>query len=434
MLLFTFGVAFISGMIFGLAPALRSTRVSFASSLKEPVHNSRGHVGRFQPGRLLLTLQTALSVVLVAAAGLFAGSLYRLLTVNYGFNPDGVTIISVDTEKRPENGAALAALYSRVLERANGLPDVKAASLLWHVPLTFPGWSEGLRVPGKAELSEAERSTSINWIGPRFFDAIETRLVAGREFNESDTAAAEKVGILSELAAQRFFPGENPIDQHILMRSDAIRIVGVVEGIKYMSLRAAEPPELYIPYTQRVSEKPAFDFIIKTRPGAAPPNQAFRAMLHEVAPDVPIGTTYTMGQQVDSSIGLERLMGSLSIFFGILALLLTSIGLYGILAYTVTRRTSEIGIRMALGARPTNVIWLMLRGVIGYVLGGVVIGTMAALAASRVVASLVYGVRPNDPGNLAAAVIALLFVAAFAALLPSLRASRIDPAVSLRQD
>ncbi len=157
-------------------------------------------------------------------------------------------------------------------------------------------------------------------------------------------------------------------------------------------------------------------------------------MLHELAPDVPLGMTYTMEQQVDSSVGQERLMASLSIFFGTLALLLTSIGLYGILAYTVTRRTGEIGIRMALGAGRMQVIWLVLGGAMSYVLVGIVIGAVTVLATSRVAASLLYGIRPNDPGNLVTAIIALLFVAALAALFPSLRASRVDPAVSLREE
>jgi predicted permease len=434
--LFTLGVAFISGLVFGLTPALRSTRMGIASSLKESAHNLRGREGRFQSGRLILTIQTALSVLLVAAAGLFAGSLFRLLTLNYGFNPDNVSLIEVDTDKRPEKGAPLTALYARILERANGLPGVKAASLSWFVPLSGGGWEETLHVPGKPDLPQRESATVINLIGPRFFDVLETRLLSGRQFNAGDTAAAEKVGILSELAAQRFFPRENPIGQHILLLGKPIRIIGLAENMKHLSLRGKDSLELYLPYTQKADELPSLSatFLIKTQPRAPSPNSSFRAMLHDLAPDVPIGMTYTMEQQVDSSVGRERLMASLSIFFGCLALLLTSIGLYGILAYTVTRRTGEIGIRMALGARRSNVIWLVLRGAVGYVLGGILIGAITVLAASRVVASLLYGVRPNDPGNLAAAIVALLFVTALAALLPSLRASRVDPAISLRQE
>jgi predicted permease len=434
MVLFTFGVALTSGILFGLTPALRATRVDIAFSLKESAHNLRGDHGRFQSGRLLLTFQTALSVLLVAAAGLFAGSLFRLLTVNYGFNPENVWVLEVDTDKRPDKGPSLVALYARILERANGLPGVKSASLLQFVPLSRDSWDETVRVPGKADLPESESDTFINEIGSRFFDVMGTHLLSGRQFNEGDNAAAEKVGILSQLAAQRFFPGERPIDQHILLEGKPIRIVGVAENIKYLSLRDEEQPELYVPYTQSISGLSSLTFMIKTYPGAPSPNTAFRAMLHELAPDVPTGMTYTMDQQVDSSVGQERLMASLSIFFGSLALLLTSIGLYGILAYTVTRRTGEIGIRMALGARRRNVIWLVLQGVISYVSGGIIIGALAVLAGSRVVASLLYGIQPADPGNLVAAIVAFLIIAVCAAFLPSLRASRVDPAISLRQE
>ena len=206
--LFTLAVALISGILFGLIPALRSTRIGIANSLKEAAHHLQGSEGRLQSGRLILTVQTALSVLLVAAAGLFAGSLFRLLTLNYGFNPDDVSLISVDTDKRPEKGPALLALYTRILERANRLPGVKAASLAWSVPLSGGGWEETLHVPGKADLQRNESLTLINLIGPRFFDALETRLLSGRQFNEGDTTPAEKVGILSKLAADRFFPGE----------------------------------------------------------------------------------------------------------------------------------------------------------------------------------------------------------------------------------
>ena len=434
MVLFTFGVALLSGILFGLAPALRSTRMDISSSLKESAHSLRGHERRFQSGRLLLAFQTALSVLLVAAAGLFAGSLFRLLTVNYGFNPNNVSLIEVDTGKRPEKGPALAALYSRMLERANALPGVKAASLLWFVPLSGGGWDESLHVPGKADLPESESDTQINVVGPRFFDVMSTRLLSGRQFNEHDTAASERVGVISRTTAQRFFRGQNPVGQHVLLEGKLIRVIGVAEDVKYMSLRDRDKPGLYIPYTQKPGEMPSFTFILKMQPDAPSPNRAFRAMLRDIAPDVPLGRTYTMDQEVGSSVAREHLMASLSIFFGVLALVLTSIGLYGILAYNVSRRTGEIGIRMALGARRHNVIWLVLQGAMSYVLIGIIAGAIAVLAAARVVAGLLYGIQPDDPGNLAAAIIALLAVASIAALFPSLRACRVDPAVSLRQE
>jgi predicted permease len=248
--LFTFAAAVITGILFGLTPALRSTGVDIISSLKESAHNLRGSERRFQSGHLLLTFQTALSVLLVAAAGLFGGTLFHLLTQDYGFNPENVSLISVDTDKLPGKASSVAALYGRILERANGLPGVKAASLMWYVPLSFPGWTEGLHVPEKPDLPERDNVTFLNWVGPRFFDAMGTRLLSGREFNEGDGATAESVGIISQLAAQRFFPGENPIGRHVLVHGNMIRIVGVAQNMKYQSLRETDAPELYLPYTQ----------------------------------------------------------------------------------------------------------------------------------------------------------------------------------------
>lgn len=433
MVLFTFGVAFMSGIVFGLIPALRSTQVDIAASLKQAAHNLRGNQRSLRSGRILLTLQTALSVLLVAAAGLFAESFFRLLTLNYGFDPENVSLISIDTGKRPEKGHALAALHTRILERVNGLPGVKAASLLSYVPLSGGGWSETVRVPGKADLPRNESITALNAIGPRFFDAMGTRLFSGRQFHDSDTAAAEKVGILSQSAAQRFFPRERPIGKHVLLMGKPIRVVGIAENIKYQSLRDKETPQLHLPYTQ-VEELFSLTFLIKMHPGAPSPNPAFRSVLHGIFPDIPIAMTYTMEQQVDSSVGRERLMASLSVFFGTLALLLTSIGLYGILTYNVTQRTGEIGIRMALGANRSQVVWLVLRGAMGYVLAGMIIGAIAVQAGSKMVAGLLYGIQPNDRGNLLAALIILLGVTISAALLPSLRASRVVPASAFRQE
>jgi predicted permease len=327
------------------------------------------------------------------------------------------------------------------LERANSLPGVKAASLTWHVPLTFPGGGGSIHIPGRPDLPRNESDTFINWVGPRFFDVIGTRLLSGREFNEADGPTAESVGILSQIAAQRFFHGENPIGQHVALQGNLIRIVGVAQNMKYQSLREDYAPELYLPYTQYAGHSPvtssglpSLTFILKMNPGAPSPSPVFRALLHKLAPDVPLGTTYTMEEQVENSVGRERLMASLSIFFGILGLLLTSIGLYGILAYTVTRRTGEIGIRMALGAGRGQVVWLVLRDILNYVLAGIAVGVVAVLAGARVVSSLLYGMQPNDPGNLVTAITILLFVTVLAAFLPSVRASRVDPAIALRQE
>lgn len=433
-IVFTFVIAAGSGLLFGLAPALRATRTGIGAALKERAHNLRSGEGRLGIGRITLMLQATLSVLLVAVAGLFAGSLFHLLTLNPGFNPKNLVLIGIDTDKRQDSSIVLGNLYGRLLERVNALPGVRTASLLWATPLTDSGWDEFVSVPGRTVISKQQSDTCINLIGPRFFDTMEIPLLAGRQFTETDTAASEKVGILNELAARRFFPGVNPIGKHIELENTAIRIIGIAGNIKYFNLRDPAPPELYLPYTQKTGKTWSLTFVIKTRSGIASIYPAFRSVLREIAPDVPTGTIETMQEQVDESLARERLMATLSVFFGILALLLTSIGLYGILAYGVVRRTAEIGVRMALGARGHDVIWLVLRETIGLVAIGTAFGVIAVLTTSRVIASLLYGIRPNDPGNLALAVLVLISVAAIAAYLPARRASRLDPMLALREE
>lgn len=431
--LFTLTIAIGSGILFGFAPALRATRTGTASALKEGAHQLRGGERRVGIGQLILPLQAALSVLLVAAAGLFAGSLYHLLTLNFGFDPRDVTLIAINTDRLQTKDAAKLSMYRTLLERVNTMPGVQAASLLWFTPLSGAGWDDLLSIPGKNDVSEQDRDTYINPVGTRYFEVMKIPLLAGRPFEDQDTAASEKVGIINVLAAQRFFPNHNAIGSHVVLEQKVIRIVGVAGNVKYLNLRNVDPPEMYIPYTQQTGI-PSLTFAIKTGSNAQAIYPEFRAALRQIAPGVPIELTKTMQEQVNESVGSERLMASLSIFFGTLALLLTSIGLYGTLAYTVTRRTGEIGIRMALGARGREVVWLVLRGTIGLVGLGTAVGIAAVIAASRLVRSLLYGVQPNDPGNLILAVCTLFLVAALAAYIPARRASHLDPTVALREE
>jgi len=379
-------------------------------------------------------LQAALSVLLVAAAGLFAGSLFHLLHLHPGFHPTDVQIIGLDTNKRPEKNTALAALYTRMLERVQSLPEVQSATLNWLSPLNGGGWDENVEIPGRSDLTEQQRDTFLNLVGSSFFDVMQIPLLAGRFFNASDTPASEKVGVINQLAAERFFPGKNPVGEHLILDKTPIRIVGIVGNIKYLNLRDPDPPEMYFPYVQKTDGTPSLTFLVKTKPNASSFYRDFRTALHEIAPDVPIGTPKSMQQQLEESVARERLMATLSLFFGGLALLLTCVGLYGALAYDVTRRTGEIGIRMALGARMADVMWLVLRESTMLITVGIGFGVAAALALSKLVASLLYGIEPNDPTNLFTAVVALLAVALIAASIPALRAARLDPTVSLRSE
>jgi predicted permease len=325
-------------------------------------------------------------------------------------------------------------LYSRLLQRVQALPGVTAASVIWFTPLSNGGWNDGVEIPGRTDLSEAQRLTYMNLIGPRFFEVMKTPLLAGREFSQADGVSAGKVGIINDIAARLFFPGGNALGAYLKTEGSSIRIVGVVGNAKYENLREPEPPTLYFPFTQNTAFLPSLNVLIRTSAGVAASYAAFRSVLHGIAPDVPVGAVRSMQEQLDDSLGSERLMASLSVFFGVLALLLSAIGLYGILAYAGARRAGEIGVRMALGAKRSSVVLLVVREAVSQVAIGIAIGVIAVLATSRLVASLLYGIQPNDPGNLLLAVASFLLIAAAAAYLPARRASRLDPLQALREE
>ncbi len=422
------------GLLFGLGPAFRATRVGISASLKERPHHLRLAESRVGIGRVILAVQAALSVLLVAGAGLFAGSLFRLLTLNPGFNPKDVALIGIDTDRLTRHGPTLRNLYTRLLEQTVHLPGVQSASLIWFPPFSDSGWDDFLDIPGGSNIPQDQRDTFMNLAGPHLFDVLQIPIIAGRQFTAADTATSEKVGILNELAARKLFPSRNPIDEHVVLEKQLIRIVGVVGNTKYLNMRAPDPLALYLPYTQKSDDLPSLTFVIKVRPGARSIYPEFRSLLHQVAPAVPLGKMQMLEEHLDDSLGSERLMASLSIFFAVLALLLTSIGLYGVLAYLVTGRTGEIGIRMALGAPSGNVVWFVLREIAGQVGIGIAAGIVAVVLTSKLIASLLYGIQPNDPGNLVLAVLALLAVSASAAYFPALRATRVDPVLALREE
>jgi predicted permease len=433
MVLFTAAIATCAGMLFGLGPAFRATSGNVTAALKEQSQQVRGSGLGF--GRILLGVQVALSIVLLAAAGLFARSLFRILIESPGFDPANVTLIAIDISKRPEKGSALTALLSNVLERAQALPGAESASLTTTTPLGGFGWDNFVEIPGRTDLSEEQRDADVNGVGPQFFQTMRIPILSGRDFTNSDGAQSEKVALISRNAAERWFPHGDAVGSHFalpnLSERQLIRIVGIAGDIKDHSLRAAPLLALYLPYTQTF---PPDILVIRTRMPVNRTAAAFREVLRQAAPGTPIRTVKTMEQQVDESLSTERLTAYLSLFIAALALLLTAVGLYGILAYSVARRTGEIGIRMALGAQRRNVVWLVIREAMGHTFTGAIVGVAVVLAASKVIASLLYEVRPNDPATLACAVAALALVCAIAAWLPARRASRLDPMAALREE
>jgi predicted permease len=434
-LLFTTAAAIASGVLFGIGPSLRATGHRLAATLKERALHVRTGEGGFAFGKILLGIQVALSVVLLAAAGLFAGTLIRLLTLNPGFDPDHVTVISVVNSRPPLLGPAAIRLFGRLADRARAIPGVESATLLSTTPLSNGGWTNFFTIPGRPDLSEDQRLADVNAIGAQFTKTMGVPLLAGRDFNDGDTDESEKVVLVSENAAHRWFPTGDAVGAQISMAGmkpeDSRRIVGIVGDSKYLNLREEMPLTVYVPSAQ---SNQAGNVAIRTKMPVAAIYAAFRRILREEAPGMPVRSVKTMRQQVDESLSTERLTAYLSLFIGALALLLTAVGLYGILAYTVSRRTGEIGIRMALGAQRPSVIWLVVREAMGHTAAGMVVGVAAVLATSRVTRSLLFNVQPNDPATISAAVGILITVCFVAASLPASRASKLDPMEALREE
>ena len=406
-LLFTALAAVATGLLFGLAPALRATRVGIGAALKERAAQIQGSGGRFGLMRLLLGGQVAMSILLVAAAGLLAESLVRLLTESPGFDPRGVTVFSLDTTKLPQKGPALLELYGRIMQHARMLPGTESASVMSTTPLTNSGWDNYIEIPSRPDLSEEQRDADINAVGPRLLEVMRIPLLEGRDFDERDTAESEKVAVISDNAARRWFP-KGALGAYIgIGKGSRVRVVGIAGNTKYLNLRDDIPLTLYVPYTQW---NQTGHVAMRTHEPLRQTYAMFRDMLRQVAPGAPIRTIKTMEQQMGESLSTERLTAYLSVFFAALALLLTAVGLYGILAYSVSRRTGEIGVRMALGASRSSVIWLVVREALGHLAVGAVAGIAAVAASSELIASLLYGVRPNDPATMIAAVAALALV------------------------
>ena len=429
-LLFTAATTVATGLLFGLAPAFRATRAGAGSALKERAHQIQGAEGRLGFTRVLLGGQVALSIVLLAAAGLLAGSLVRLLTLSPGFDPSGVTVVSIDMGKLPRNAPALLEISRRIIERARALPGVESASLMNATPLTNSGWDNSFGIPGRPDIPEEDRDAAINAVAPQLLRTMRIRLLAGRDFLDSDTAQSEKVAIISESAARRWFPN-GALGANIVLMHNSLRVVGISGDIKYLNLREDTPYTIYVPYTQW---NMGGGITIRTE---APPRQTYAALRDIVrteAPGAPIRTVRTMEETMNESLSTERLTAYLSLFFATLALLLTAVGLYGILAYSVSRRTGEIGIRMALGAQRGSVVWLVIREAMGHIAAGALVGMAAVAASSKLIASLLYGVPPNDPATMLLAVTALGLVCALAAWIPARRASRLDPMAALREE
>jgi predicted permease len=434
MLGFTLGVTILTGLLFGLAPAVQATRPDLIPALKQETAAPSGRNRRWELRRLLVVLQVALSLVLLVGAGLFVRSLRNLRAVDDGYHTDQVVTMALDPAQSGYKIEQSRSFYAQLGERVAALPGVKSVTYTRNLPMGGGFSRIGIEAQGYQPRPGEEMAVLLNQIAPQFFGAFGITLLTGRDFNAQDTPDTPKVVIVNESLARRFFGAESPTGRRITLENyKDLEIVGVVADAKYRSLWEAAPQTAYIPYSQYDSLG-GRRLCVRAAGDAGAIVAAIRREARSLDPNLPVFNVKTFADQINESVIRERLVAMLSSFFGLFALLLASLGLYGVMAYAVARRTREIGIRMALGARPRAVLWLAMRETLLLVFIGIVVGLPVALAASRLTEGMLFGLAPNDPLTVALAALAMIASAALAGYLPARRAARVDPMVALRHD
>ena len=433
-LAFTAAIAVATCLLFGLLPALRATRIAPAAAMRMGGRGLTAGRERFSLRRALVVAQVALSLVLLVGAMLFVGSLQKLLKVDPGFRSEGVVVAELDLRKPQFAKQRYPELYRELLERLRGRPGVISAAQVGFTPVSGSGWNEMVRTPGSRE---AYRESFFNRVGPGYFHTMGTALLAGRDFDERDTLNSPKVAIVNEAFARKFFGDANPVGRTYQLpgppgKGDRVfQVVGLVRNTKYYEIREDFLPIAFLPMTQDDDPGPGATFVVRT---ASPAGDVFRqvkAAVAEVHPQIWIHFT-VLSRQLGESLTRDRLMATLAGAFGLLAGLLATLGLYGVMAYMVARRQNEIGIRMALGADGGRVLRLILREAVLVLSVGLAIGIGLSLWAGRAAGTMLFGLKSWDPLALGGAALLLSAVALVASYAPARRASRVDPMDALR--
>jgi predicted permease len=436
-LLFSVGISLVSGILFGIAPAIRATRTDLTSALKEK--STHGRRGRFNLGSVLVVSQVAVSLVLLVGAGLFARSLIKLQQEDLGFNRDNVLLASIDARLAGYKPAELSALYRQLYDRLSALPNVRSATMASYSPLSGTGTSSSFLVRGYTPHPGEQLEASHIQIGPKYAETLSVPLLLGRELGLQDTAASTKVAVVNQAFAETYFAGQNPIGRRITFNEDSdkddLEIVGVIGDVKYDSAKEKADRTVYQPILQEQDQQ-TYNNVLELRTAGDPLNLAaeVRAAIAQVDDKLPVLKLTSLRIQTDESLRQEKLLAQLVSFFGLLGLVLSCVGLYGIMAHAVVRRTNEIGIRMALGAERRDIIWMVLKESLLLVGAGLLIGVPASWGAAHLISSQLFGLNPSDPLTLLTAAGLLTVVAVLAGYIPARKASRVDPLVALRYE
>lgn len=437
-LAFTVGVSILAGLLFGLVPAVQASRANLSSAMKEK-NRMRGGM-RFSLSSAMVVMQVGLSMVLLTGAGLFARSLVKLQNEDLGFDRTNLMLLGIDPRLAGYKPAELATLYTQVLDRLGSIPQVQSVSMATYAPLSGTGRSSSIQVTGYTPQPGEDLVVEDILTGPKYAETLGVPLLRGREIEIRDTAAAPRIAVVNSAFAEHYFKDQNPIGRTFTFDDDtdagaALEIVGVVGDIKSADTRDKPEPAVYRPILQ-IQEQAAYSVTIHVRTQADPTplTGQVRQMINQIDDKLPIFGVTTMSDQLNENLNQDRLIAQLVSFFGALALVLACIGLYGVMAHGVARRTNEIGIRMALGARGGSIAWMILRETLYLVLAGLVIGVPAALIGARLISAQLFGMSPTDPITLIGAAMVLALVALLAGYLPARRASRVNPLNALRYE
>jgi predicted permease len=437
-LIFACLISVVTGVLFGLVPALRATHTDLQSVLKDQGVNVSGGRTNVRVRKFLLTSQIALTAVLLSAAGLFAHSLLNLKTQDLGVRPDHVLEFSISPELNRYTPPQTIALADRIRKSMGPLPGVRSASESEIPMLANSNSSSNVTVPGYNAQEDEDMNVDQNFVGPNFLATMGIPLLNGREFSEADTGTSPKVAIINEAMARRFFAGRNPIGLRFGFGGGKdvkldTEIVGIVKDSKNTDVKQAARPFAFLPYSQSEHAGNA-TFYVRTNQDPVALTATVRNLIAGFDANLPVYGVKTLTAQVDEIMFTDRLVTIFSLCLGLLASLLAAVGLYGVMAYVVARRTREIGIRMALGATQQNVAWMILREILGMLAAGLCVGLIAAYGIGRVVESLLFGVKASDPVVFVLAAVLLAAVAMLAGWLPSRKAANVDPMVALRYE
>ncbi|HVG29683.1 MAG TPA: ABC transporter permease [Pyrinomonadaceae bacterium] len=433
-LIFTLGVSLLTGFVFGLAPAIHSSRPDLVSALKDDSSGALAGLRRFGLRNALVIAQVALSLVLLVAAGLFLRSLRNAVNFDPGFDSNNLLLASLEMRGRELTKEQGAQLYAQLQERVSHLPGVRAASFTRVTPISGGGQRRGTTIEGYQPRPNEDTELNTNVIGLNFFQTMGIPVVAGRDFDARDTAKSQPVVVVNEEFARRYYGGQSAVGRRLRTDSEGpfAEIVGVARDAKYRDLRERPLPFIYIPMGQEYQQ--GMTLAVRTEGDPLSVAPAVRSVMQQLNKSLPLYNVKTMRSHVRAALAVDRMFAVLLGVFGGAALLLAGVGVYGVMSYAVAHRTREIGIRMALGAKPRDVLRLVVGQGMTLILIGGAIGLALAFALSRVVSGLLFNLSATDPLTFAGVTLLLGSAALLACYLPARRAAKVDPMIALRHE